>query len=204
MTGGGKDLKNRCKSYCYPYKIFNLVKIGKILAKKTSKPSGQCTEKNTESSVTLVNEKLRFAAYERRASAGNILGQYICRTVCREITKVVSDAQGKLLDRRAEKNTGSSVTRVNEKLRFAAYERRASADGYFSEFTVSWVCEKIQNLYQKLRFAAYDRIGGVGSRAAKIDYNHNPSSMVFRNKWSFRTANRGAIFSSNSRFACRF
>ena len=135
MTGGGKDLKNRCKSYGYFFKFFNLVKIGKIFSDAQSKPSDGCTEKNTASRRCLVNEKLRFAVHERRASAG----------------------------------------------------------GYFSEFTVSWVCEKIQNLYQKLRFAAYDRIGGVGSRAAKIDYNHNPSSMVFRNKWSFRTANRGAI-----------
>ncbi len=153
MTGGGKDLKNRYKSCGYFFKIFNLVKIRKILTEKTSKLLDRCTEKNTGSSVTLVNEKLRFAAYERRASAGilgknqlqlaenhNPLGEKYrvqrhadCRAVCREITKVVLDAQGKLLDRCTEKNTESSITLVNE----------------------------------KLRFGAYDRIGGVGARAAR-------------------------------------
>ncbi len=189
MTGGGKDLKNRCKSFSYFFKFFNLVKfyIKKLLSE--NKLLDWCTEKNTESGVTLVNEKLRFAAYERRASAGDILGKNQlqlaekhnplgekyrvqrhvgCRTVSGEITKVVSDSQGKLLDWCTEKNTESGVTLVNEKLRFAAYERRASAGGYFSEFTVSWVCEKIQNLYKKLRFERYNKNGGVGVRATRV------------------------------------
>ena len=41
--GGGKDLKNRCKTYSYFFKIFNFVKIGKIVSDTQSKPSGRNT-----------------------------------------------------------------------------------------------------------------------------------------------------------------
>ncbi len=71
MTGGGNDLKNPCKSYGYFFKIFNLVKIRKILAEKTSKPSDRCTENNTASRRCLVNKKLRFAAYDRIRGVGS-------------------------------------------------------------------------------------------------------------------------------------
>ena len=75
--GGGKDLKSRYKSYSYFFKIFNFVKIRKILVEKTSKLSDRCPEKNAGSSVTLVNDKLKFARYNRSGGVGTRAARFI-------------------------------------------------------------------------------------------------------------------------------
>ena len=122
LTGGGKDLKNHCKSYGCLSKIFDLVKfyIRKILSEKNGIPADRSSSqkipdatsrclsdrcaRNTASRRRLVNEKLTFAAYDKiggvgphaqEGSGASVFGLFIYQTVCRKIAKIVSDAKRK-------------------------------------------------------------------------------------------------------------
>ena len=141
FDGGGKDLKNYCKSYSYLHKFLNITKnfIKKIIEELKRNPSNRCTEKycspgsipgtekntarsgslpsrclsdrctrNTASRCNSINKILTFGMYDKiggaepraQASSGtSVFGLFIYQTVCRKIAKIVSDAQGKPLDR---------------------------------------------------------------------------------------------------------
>ncbi len=90
--GGGKDLKNRCKTCDYFFKIFNFVKNRKIVSDAQSKPLDRRTEKNTGSSVTLVNKKLTFARYDKIGGAGTRAARFI-RKLLSSVPKLGSRAQ---------------------------------------------------------------------------------------------------------------